>query len=64
MEREIASNFDPNFYPGSNHFIKNGTAEALFKADENGEVQPCLAREYKKVDAYTWQVFLRPEAIH
>jgi peptide/nickel transport system substrate-binding protein len=62
VAREIACNYDPNYYPGSNHYIKNGSAEALFKADEKGSVQANLAKGYEKIDDHTWKIILRPEA--
>lgn len=62
VEREISSNYDPNFYPGSNHYIKNGSAEALFKVDEQGVVQPSLAKGFERIDKHTWHILLRPEA--
>ncbi len=61
VEREIASSPDPSYYPGSNHYIKNGAAEPLFKADPEGQIQPCLARGSKQIDEYTWEIYLRPE---
>ena len=62
VEREIACAPDPSFYPGSNHYIKNGAGETLFKVDPQARVQPCLAKGSERVDAHTWKVFLRPEA--
>ena len=63
VEREIASNTDPNFYPGSNHYLCNGAAETLFKIDEKGNVNPMLAKDSKQLDPKTWEISLRPEAV-
>ncbi len=61
VEREIACNTDPAYYPGSNHYVKNGAAELLFKVDPQGVVRPSLAKGIEQVDAHTWRIFLRPE---
>lgn len=61
VEREIACNTDPAFYPGSNHYVKNGAAELLFKVDPEGVVRPSLAMGAEQVDARTWKIRLRPE---
>ncbi len=61
VEREIACNPDPSYYPGSNHYINNGAIETLFKVDPEGKVQPCLAKDSERVDEYTWKIYLRPE---
>lgn len=61
VEREIACNTDPAFYPGSNHYVKNGAAELLFKVDPQGVVQPSLAQGIEQVDPHTWRIRLRPE---
>ena len=61
VEREIACNTDPAYYPGSNHYVKNGAAELLFKVDPEGVVRPSLAKGVEQADAHTWRIFLRPE---
>lgn len=62
VEREIASKTDPNFYPGSSHYLANGASETLFKIQANGEVEPFLAKGSKQIDETTWKIDLRPEA--
>lgn len=61
VEREIACNTDPAYYPGSNHYISNGALETLFKIDPDGIVQPLLAKSAKQIDPNTWRIHLRPE---
>ncbi|NLY09238.1 MAG: hypothetical protein GXZ11_04985 [Tissierellia bacterium] len=62
VEREIQSSFDPCIYPGSNHYIKNGVGELLFRVNPDGTVSPSLARDSKPIDKTTWELELRPEA--
>lgn len=62
IEREIPSTFDPSIYPGSNHYIKNGAGELLFRVAPDGSIYPSLAKESKQIDEHTWMITLRPEA--
>ncbi|MDR0539718.1 MAG: ABC transporter substrate-binding protein [Spirochaetaceae bacterium] len=59
---EIAVGFDPTVYPGADYLLNMGAAEILFKADADGQIQPFLAKQAAKIDAYTWLIELRPEA--
>ncbi|MDO5718958.1 MAG: ABC transporter substrate-binding protein [Tissierellia bacterium] len=62
VEREIHSTYDPCIYPGSNHYVKNGAGELLFRIDVDGSIYPSLAKSGEQVDDHTWMIELRPEA--
>lgn len=62
VEREIACNFDPNFYPGSIHFVKTKVGELLFKIQNDGSIKEELAKSIKQVSDNEWLIELRPEA--
>ncbi|MDO5725029.1 MAG: ABC transporter substrate-binding protein [Tissierellia bacterium] len=62
VEREIPSTYDPCIYPGSNHYVKNGSGELLFRIDMDGSIYPSLAESAEQIDEHTWLVNLRPEA--
>ncbi len=62
VEREIACNYDPNSYPGSIHFVKTRIGELLFKIQNDGSIQPELAKSLEQVNEKEWIVELRPEA--
>lgn len=62
VEREIQCNYDPNFYPGSNHYIKSNVGELLFRIQNDGSIQPSLAQGIEQINETEWVVTLRPEA--
>lgn len=60
--QEIAASLDP-VKPLTSSYLRNiGAAEALFKVDAEGKVQPELAESAAEVDPTTWEIELRPEA--
>lgn len=62
VEREIMANYDPNFYPGSIHYVKTKIGELLFKIQNDGSIEPELAKSLEQVNETEWIVKLRPEA--
>ncbi|MEL3908357.1 MAG: ABC transporter substrate-binding protein [Treponemataceae bacterium] len=62
VEREIMANHDPNFYPGSIHYVKTKVGELLFKIQNDGSIEPELAKSLEQVNETEWIVELRPEA--
>lgn len=60
--QEIAAGLDP-VKPLTSSYLRNiGAAEALFKVDAAGKVEPELAESAIEVDPTTWEIKLRPEA--
>lgn len=60
--QEIAASLDP-VQPLTSSYLRNiGAAEALFKVNPEGKVEPSLAESSKEVDATTWEIKLRPGA--
>ena len=62
VEREIMANYDPNFYPGSIHYVKTKVGELLFKIQNDGSIEPELAKSLNQANESEWVVELRPEA--
>jgi peptide/nickel transport system substrate-binding protein len=57
--QEIAASLDP-VQPLSSSYLRNiGAAEALFKVNADGEVEPELAESIGQVDPTTWEIKLR-----
>ncbi len=60
--QEIAASLDP-VKPLTSSYLRNiGAAEALFRVNAKGEVEPALAKSAKALDPVTWEIALRPEA--
>ncbi|UKS29393.1 ABC transporter substrate-binding protein [Paenibacillus sp. HWE-109] len=60
--QEIAASLDP-VQPLTSSYLRNiGAAEALFKVNSSGKVEPSLAENSKEVDALTWEIKLRSNA--
>jgi len=60
--QEIAASLDP-VKPLTSAYLRNmGAAEALFKVNEAGEVEPSLAESAREVDSTTWVIGLREGA--
>lgn len=62
VDREIAASLDP-VQPLTSSYLRNiGAAEALFRVNAHGEVEPSLAESSKAIDSTTWEIKLRPNA--
>jgi peptide/nickel transport system substrate-binding protein len=60
--QEIAASLDP-VKPLTSSYLRNvGAAEALFKVNAEGKVEPSLALSAAELDTRTWEIKLRPEA--
>jgi peptide/nickel transport system substrate-binding protein len=60
--QEIAASLDP-VKPLTSSYLKNiGAAEALFKVNAKGGIDPSLAESATELDPTTWEIKLRPEA--
>lgn len=60
--QEIAASLDPVQKLTSSYLRSVGAAEALFRVNASGEIEPSLAESAKEVDAVTWEIKLRPNA--
>ncbi|RCW77018.1 ABC transporter substrate-binding protein [Saliterribacillus persicus] len=61
-DQEIAASLDP-VEPLTSSYLRNiGAAEALFKVNAKGEVEPSLAESAEEINDTTWEINLRTEA--
>ncbi|GAA3406895.1 ABC transporter substrate-binding protein [Paenibacillus hodogayensis] len=60
--QEIAASLDP-VKPLTSPYLRNiGAAEALFKVNAKGEIEPALADSAKETEPTAWEIKLRPHA--
>ncbi|MGG3281131.1 ABC transporter substrate-binding protein [Paenibacillus solani] len=62
VNQEIAPGLDPLIPQAAFHLRGIGVAEALFKVNAEGEVEPSLAEGINEVAAMKWEIQLRPDA--
>lgn len=59
--QEIAASLDPVQPLTSSYLRAVGAAEALFRVNADGEVEPSLAESATEMDATTWEITLRED---